>query len=141
MIRAVERFDDSLGNKFSTYATWAIRNQFARAFREKDRRPQLVLGHDGAVEAAVDPRNDGLEESDLQERRLESVARSLARLGDRARRILVGRFGLGGAGLQTLRQIGQELGITKERVRQIEARARDKFRELSRKEEPVLLSA
>src|SRR5258705_245811 len=78
LIRAVERFDYSLGNKFSTYATWAIRNNFARAFRGKARpRPQSLLGHDEAFEAAVDPRTDDLERSDLQERRQEACARLL----------------------------------------------------------------
>jgi RNA polymerase primary sigma factor len=141
LIRAVERFDYSLGNKFSTYATWAIRNQFARAFRGRKRRPQSLLGHDEAFEAAVDPRTDDLEQSDLQERRQEAFARLLGRLDDRERRIIVGHFGIGGAPVQTLRQIGDELGITRERVRQIEARARDKLRELARTEEIVLSQA
>jgi RNA polymerase primary sigma factor len=131
MIGAVERFDYSRGNKFSTYVTWAIRNHFARAFRGRKRRPQFLLG-DEAFEAAVDPRGDDLERSDLRERRREAFARLLGRLDERERRILAGRFGIGGARLQTLEQIGKELGITKERVRQIEARARDKLRKLAR---------
>jgi RNA polymerase primary sigma factor len=141
MIRAVERFDYSRGNKFSTYATWAIRNQFARAFRGRKRRAQFLLGDDEAFEAAVDPRTDDLERSDLQERRQEAFARLLGRLDDRERRILAGRFGIGGARLQTLEQIGDELGITKERVRQIGARAQEKLRDLARAEEIDLLRA
>ena len=65
----------------------------------------------------------------------------LAKLDDRERRILVGRFGIGGACEQTLKQIGKELGITKERVRQIESVAQDKLRRLARTEELVLLLA
>jgi RNA polymerase primary sigma factor len=141
LLRAVEGFDYSRGNKFSTYATWAIRNQFARTFRGKNRRPQSLLGDDEAVEAAVDPRTDDLERSDFQERRHEAFARLLGRLDDRERRILVGHFGIGGARVQTLKQIGDELGITKERVRQIEARAREKLRKLARTEEIDLLRA
>jgi RNA polymerase primary sigma factor len=142
LLRAVERFDYSLGNKFSTYATWAIRNQFARAFRRRNRRhPQSLPGHDEAFEAAVDPRTDDLERSDLQERRQEAFARLLGRLDDRERRIIVSRFGIGGAPLRTLKQIGTELGITRERVRQLEARAQDKLRRLAGAEELILLRA
>ncbi|MBV8607207.1 MAG: RNA polymerase subunit sigma-70, partial [Singulisphaera sp.] len=50
------------------------------------------------------------------------------------RPLIVGRFGIGGARAQTLKQIGNELGITKERVRQIQARAQDKLRKLARTE-------
>ena len=140
LIRAVERFDYSRGNKFSTYATWAIRNHFARAFRGKDRRrPEFLCGDFEAFEAAVDPRSDDLERSDLQERRQGAFARLLARLDDRERRIIVGRFGIGGASVQTLKQIGKQLGISKERTRQIETRAKDKLCKLARMEEIVLL--
>ena len=84
LIRAVERFDYSRSNKFSTYATWAIRNHFARASRGKGRRrPEFLSGHYEASEAAVDPRSDDLERSDLQERRQGAFARLLARLDDR----------------------------------------------------------
>ena len=142
MIRAAERFDFSRGNKFSTYATWAIRNHFLRAFRDKNRRqPQLLFGHDEVFVVEADPGRDDLERSDLQERRQEAFARLLARLDDRERRIIVGRFGIGGAPVQTLKQVGKQLGISKERTRQIEARARDKLRELARMEEVVLLQA
>jgi RNA polymerase primary sigma factor len=142
LIRAVERFDYSRGNKFSTYATRAIRNQFARAFRGKDRRrPEFPFGHFEAFEAVLDPRSDDLERSDLQDRRREAFMRLLARLDDRERRVIVGRFGIGGAPVQTLKQIGMQLGISKERTRQIEARARDKLQELARMEEVVLLQA
>jgi RNA polymerase primary sigma factor len=142
LIRAVERFDYARGNKFSTYATWAIRNNFARAFRGAARpRHRSLLGHDEDLEAAVDPRADELERSDVQERRQEACARLLGRLDDRERRIIVGRFGIGGAPVRTLKQIGTELGITRERVRQLEARAQDKLRRLARAEELILLRA
>jgi RNA polymerase primary sigma factor len=140
LLRAVERFDFSRGNRFSTYTTWAIRNQFARALRGKDRRPRCLLGHK-AFESAVDPGADEFERSDHQQRRREAFARLLDRLGDRERRILLGRYGIGGGDAKTLRQLGDELGITKERVRQIEARALEKLRQFVRTEERDLLSA
>jgi RNA polymerase primary sigma factor len=142
MIRAAEGFDFSRGNKFSTYATWAIRNHFVRAVREENRRqPQLLFGHDEVLVGEADLGRDDLERSDLQERRQEALARLLVRLDDRERRVIVGRFGIGGAPAQTLKQVGKQLGISKERTRQIEARARDKLRELARTVEFVLLQA
>jgi RNA polymerase primary sigma factor len=59
----------------------------------------------------------------------------LARLNVRERRIIAGRYGIGGAQAQTLTQLGKELGITKERVRQIELVAHNKLRWLARREE------
>jgi RNA polymerase primary sigma factor len=141
LLCAVDLFDYSRGYRFSTYATWAIRNQFAQAFRGKNRQPHFLLGQDGAFEVAVDPRTDDLERSDLQDRRQEAFAQLLARLDDRERRIIVGHFGIGGAREQTLKQIGKELGISKERVRQIGVRAQDKLRRLARTAEVVLLLA
>jgi RNA polymerase primary sigma factor len=55
----------------------------------------------------------------------------LRRLDDRERHIMDSRFGLGGTTEQTLKQLGCELGVTKERVRQIEARAREKLRKMA----------
>jgi hypothetical protein len=55
----------------------------------------------------------------------------LGLLSDRERVILVSRFGLEGVREKTLRQLGEELGITKERVRQLESRARAKLRLLA----------
>ncbi len=52
----------------------------------------------------------------------------LGRLNDRKRQIIISRFGLEGTIKKTLTQLGKELGITKERVRQLELRACDKLR-------------
>jgi RNA polymerase sigma factor (sigma-70 family) len=53
----------------------------------------------------------------------EAVQGMLGRLNDRERRILVSRYGIGGVNELTLEQLGKELGITKERVRQILSQA------------------
>ena len=58
----------------------------------------------------------------------------LGRLDDRERRIIVSRYGINGASEQTLEQLGRELGITKERVRQIESRAQEKLRKIALEE-------
>ena len=64
----------------------------------------------------------------------EAVKGMLGRLDDRERRIIVSRYGINGASEQTLEQLGKELGITKERVRQIESRAQDKLRRFATEE-------
>ncbi len=135
LIRAVEKFDFARGNKFSTYASWAIIKNFARTIpEEKYRRDRFVTGHEEMFEAAADTRADEHEAEHLQKRMQEAVKGMLGTLDDRERRIIVSRFGLGGASEQTLEQLGRELGITKERVRQIESRAQDKLRRIANEE-------
>jgi len=132
LIRAVEKFDYSRGNKFSTYASWAIMKNFARTIPEENyRRDRFVTGHEAMFEAAPDTRADEHEYESSLKRMQEAVKGMLGRLDDRERRIITSRFGLGGAAEQTLEQLGRDLGITKERVRQIESRAQEKLRRIA----------
>ncbi len=125
LIRAVEKFDFARGNKFSTYASWAIMKNFARTIPEENyRRDRFVTGHEEMFEAAADTRTDEHEYESALEADAGGRQGMLGRLDDRERRIIISRYGLDGAGEQTLEQLGRELGITKERVRQIESRAR-----------------
>jgi RNA polymerase sigma factor (sigma-70 family) len=135
LIRAVEKFDYSRGNKFSTYASWAIMKNFARTIPEENyRRDRFVTGHEEMFDATADTRTDEHEYESSVKRMQEVVKKILGRLDDREQRIIVSRFGLGGAAEQTLEQLGKELGITKERVRQIESRAQDKLRRFASEE-------
>ena len=132
LIRAVEKFDFARGNKFSTYASWAIMRNFIRSIPEEiHRRDKFVTGHDEMFEAAADYRSGEREFESEHLRHQETVETLLGRLNDRERRILTSRFGLGGAAEQTLEQLGHELGVTKERVRQLEAKAREKLRKIA----------
>jgi RNA polymerase sigma factor (sigma-70 family) len=136
LIRAVEKFDYARGNKFSTYASWAIMKNYARSIPDEHvQRDRFVTGHEEMFEATADERSTEHEhESQLRQMR-DSIARILEKLDERERSIIVSRFGLDEAGEpHTLEQVGNELGVTKERVRQLEVRAMDKLRQFADEE-------
>jgi RNA polymerase primary sigma factor len=132
LLLAVERFDASRGFRFSTYASCAIIRNLARATGlEGHRRHRFVTGYPELFESAADPGTDEHGRERGRHGHQEAVWQLLGLLSDRERRIIISRFGLEGAREQTLRQLGEELGISKERVRQIESRARQKLRKLA----------
>jgi RNA polymerase primary sigma factor len=136
LMRAVEKFDYSRGNKFSTYASWAIVKNFARSIPEESHhRDRFVTGHDEMFEAAADRRTDEQEMELVQKNLRITVQGFLDKLDPRERHIIQRRFGLGGKEECTLESLGKELGITKERVRQIESRAQEKIRRLASQEQ------
>jgi RNA polymerase primary sigma factor len=133
LIRAVEKFDYSRGNKFSTYASWAIMKNFARSIpEEKHRRERYVTGHEELFEVAPDTRSDEQECLASAEQATHKVNRLLALLDPREREIIRMRAGLdNNSEGMTLEKIGEKLGITKERVRQLNVRAMKKMRSLA----------
>jgi len=133
LMRAVEKFDYGRGFKFSTYASWAIIKNFARSIPdEKVRRERFVTGHEEIFEIAPDNRGDEHEALATHERATHSVNRLLEFLEPREREIIRMRAGLDDhAKGMTLEEIGQQFGITKERVRQLNARAMKKLREVA----------
>lgn len=131
LFRAVEKFDFSRGNKFSTYASWAIMKNFARSipdeFKYKDR---FRTTGEELLEAREDTRRDHVADELAQRQRVSQINRILNRLDHREQQIIIRRFGLDHSQEPlTLKEVGAELGVTKERIRQIEARALSKLRE------------
>jgi RNA polymerase sigma factor (sigma-70 family) len=130
LMRAVEKFDFARGNKFSTYASWAIMKNFARTIPDEHRhRDRFRTSHSEMFYSTEERRTDQYEQESAQSQREVQIGKILERLDEREQKIIINRFGLDhGHEPQTLKEVGAEMGVTKERVRQLEARALNKLR-------------
>ncbi len=178
LLRAIERFDASRGNRFATYAVWWIRQSCTRMvddlertirlpvhLMESLRRVEVIrsrlfdqLGRPPSLADIADASGLGMDllrrleglsqqviniedpeawayaclvvdESDdafdivLAEQRRIAIAEAVARLDSRDAEVVRRRFGMDTGDDETLEEIGRDMGVTRERIRQLEARA------------------
>ena len=134
LLRSIDRFDWSLGFKFSTYACQAILKSIARVAEYTNRyRSRFAVEYDEALvrSDAVDRRHEDQHAARVDELR-DILACNRAELDDMEQTVLRQRFALDDPGgdhqPMTLEQVGRMIGVTKERVRQIQNKALRKLR-------------
>jgi len=135
LMQAVEKFDYGRGFRFSTYASWALLKNFAKTIPEENYRGEKFVTGQAELLNSVPDSQDKLHKEEFTASLRSAINRVMSKLSERERTIVRFRFGIGDKDdAQTLGEVGQKMNVTRERVRQIEARALDKMRALLKKE-------
>ena len=133
LMRAVDKFDVGLGYRFSTYATQVVRrNSYRRVMEKQKERQRITLSvHDPGIDISDEHRSSGMSETRWEALR-GRLSTMLDKLDRREKLIIRARFSLGGhRNVQTLQKLADRLGVSKERIRQLEKRALDKLRDMA----------
>lgn len=125
LMRAVEGFDLHKGFRFSTYATLALMKGFARGVPAMMQHRAAGMGEDQSLSAIADPHQPAVENRSIAR---EQVQHLLGRLDDRERRVVEAHWGLTSGTDATYEQVAQDMGLSRQRIRQIEQSAFDKLR-------------
>jgi RNA polymerase sigma factor (sigma-70 family) len=131
LLRAVGKFDVSRGFKFSTYACRAVLKSFSRLATKTGRyRKHFPVEFDPELERSdYDLRRHEMQREDSVGAVRDILARNRARLTDVERAIVIERFAIASRGKgRTLAEVGRLVGLTNERVRQIQNHALNKIR-------------
>lgn len=143
LMKAMDKFDYEKGYKTISYSVWWIRQSILEALKKRnstngDDLPETKIGEEG-TELEFNDYEDGsanddeyIDESDFDELKyseeIRLVSKLISCLTERERFIVANYFGLGDCEELTLDKIGEELNLTKERVRQIKEGALKKLR-------------
>ncbi|MDG2053775.1 MAG: sigma-70 family RNA polymerase sigma factor [Phycisphaerales bacterium] len=145
LLRSVDKFDCGRGFKFSTYACRAILKAFSRQGMKLSKyRQRFPTDFDPALEKSNHLEiTRGVREKELAEEVKDIVGSNAASLSSVEQTVVEHRFGLDSKELQkplTLEQVGQIIGVTKERVRQIQNKALEKIKSIlhERTEGPLI---
>jgi RNA polymerase primary sigma factor len=130
LMRAV--FNFALGNRFSTYATYAIQRHFFRmSHKARQFRQRFVTDEESFKGlSAAEPNTEQCSFEQIEMLK-DLFAKFLGELEPREQQIVVARFGFDGQPPRTFRELGASMGVCKERIRQIQTRAIDKLRDMA----------
>lgn len=137
LIRAIEKFDYARGNKFSTYASWAIMKNYARSVpAEYTKLDRFRTGYDELFGSVHEGRGTAFSDELVNKAQRDAITEILRELNGRERKVIACRFGLSqGTEPETLEQVGSRMGVTKERIRQIEVRALERMRRIAERKQ------
>jgi RNA polymerase primary sigma factor/RNA polymerase sigma factor len=131
LMQAVDKFDYARGNRFSTYASWAIMKNYAKSIPEESSLRETFRTSAPEMLELI-PGTQAPEDkskTELMAGFKTLLNRVLRTLSEREREVIVARFGLRSDGSRaTLEEIGSSFDLSKERIRQIEAKALSKLR-------------